>query len=186
MIARGPHPILFALMTLPAGIAQGFLTVTLPFIARKAGISVSAISSIIAIGLMPLILNFVWSSLLDLTLTYKRWCSIGACSCAGMLVLITAVPFRPATANLVTLASFIMMTGSTLIAIPLGALIAHAVPDELKGRSNRSDWIGRRCRCVAGRALLQSYHRGICAWFTKLSVFGRGLPTTGNTPFHEW
>jgi len=134
-IARNPHPILFALMTLPAGIAQGFLTVTLPFIARKAGISVSAISSIIAIGLMPLILNFVWSPLLDLTLTYRRWCGIGACSCAGMLVLITAVPLRPATLNLVTLASFIMMTGSTLIAIPLGALIAYAVPDELKGRA---------------------------------------------------
>ena len=38
--ARSPRPILFALMTLPAGIAQGFLTVTLPFIARGAGISV--------------------------------------------------------------------------------------------------------------------------------------------------
>jgi len=135
VIARSPHPILFVLVLLPAGIAQGFLTITLPFIARRAGISVSVISSIIAIGFMPLILMFLWSPLVDLTLTYKRWCGIGACLCAGMLVLLSAAPLRPATINLVTLASFILMTGSTLIAVPLGALIAHAVPDEFKGKA---------------------------------------------------
>jgi len=42
VVARSPHPILFALVTLPAGIAQGFLTITLPFIGRGAGLSVSA------------------------------------------------------------------------------------------------------------------------------------------------
>jgi len=135
VVARSPHPILFALVTLPAGIAQGYLTITLPFMGRGAGISVSAISSIIAIGLMPLVLNFFWSPLFDLTLTYRRWCGIGALSCAAMLVLLSAAPLGPATINLVTLASFILMTGSTLIAVPLSAFIVHAVPEQFKGKA---------------------------------------------------
>ncbi len=114
---------------------MGFLTITLPFIGRGAGLSVAAISSVIAIGLMPLMLNFSWSPVIDLTLSYKQWCGIGMCLCAGMLVLLSAMPLRPGAVGLITLAAFVLMTGSTLVAIPLGGLIAHGVPEELKGKA---------------------------------------------------
>jgi MFS family permease len=128
-----PSPIVFALVTLPSGIAQGFLTITLPFIARRAGLSVAAISSIIAIGLMPLVLDFAWSPVMDLTLTYKRWCAIGTCWCAGTLVLLSCIPLRPTTAGLVTSGAFALIIGASFILIAVNGLIAYGVPDELKG-----------------------------------------------------
>ena len=134
-VANYPSPIAFALVTLPSGIAQGFLTITLPFIARRAGVSVAAISSIIAIGLMPLVLDFAWSPLIDLTLTYKRWCAIGTCWCAGMLVLLSCMPLRPSTAGLATSGAFALIIGTTFILIAVSGLIAYGVPDELKGKA---------------------------------------------------
>ena len=134
-VANYPSPIAFALVTLPSGIAQGFLTITLPFIARRAGVSVAAISSIIAIGLMPLVLDFAWSPLIDLTLTYKRWCAIGTCWCAGMLVLLSCIPLRPSTAGLATSGAFALIIGTTFILIAVSGLIAYGVPDELKGKA---------------------------------------------------
>jgi hypothetical protein len=115
-----PSPIAFALVTLPSGIPQGFLTITLPFIARRAGMSVGAIASIIAIGLMPLVLDFAWSPLIDLTLTYKRWCAIGTCWCAGMLVLLSCIPLRPTTVGLATSGAFALIAGTTFILIAVG------------------------------------------------------------------
>jgi len=130
-----PSPTAFALVTLPSGIAQGFLTITLPFIARRAGLSVAAISSIVAIGLMPLVLDFAWSPLMDLTLTYRRWCAIGTCWCAGMLVLLSCIPLRPTTAGLATSGAFALIIGTSFILIAVNGLIAYGVPEELKGKA---------------------------------------------------
>jgi MFS family permease len=114
---------------------MGFLTITLPFIARRAGLSVAAISSIIAVGLLPLVLDFAWSPLIDLTLTYKRWCAIGTCWCAGMLVLLSCIPLRPTTVGLATSGAVALMTGTTFILIAVGGLIVYGVPDEFKGKA---------------------------------------------------
>ena len=130
-----PSPTAFALVTLPSGIAQGFLTITLPFIARRAGLSVAAISSIVSIGLMPLVLDFAWSPLMDLTLTYRRWCAIGTCWCAGMLVLLSCIPLRPTTAGLATSGAFALIIGTSFILIAVNGLIAYGVPEELKGKA---------------------------------------------------
>src|SRR5215469_13818967 len=131
----GHTPIAFAVAALPCGIAQGFLTITLPFIARMAGLSVGTISSIIAAGLMPLVLSFSWCPVIDLTLSYKRWCIVGTCWCAAILVLLSALPLRSGTVGLITSTAFALMTGTTFIAITLSGLIACSVPDELKGKA---------------------------------------------------
>jgi MFS transporter, PAT family, beta-lactamase induction signal transducer AmpG len=140
--ANHPSPVAFALAMLPAGIAMGFLTIALPFVARRAGLSVVAISSIIAVGVMPLVLSFSWCPVVDLTLTYKRWCSIGTCWCAAMLVLLSWMPLRPTTVGLVSSVAFVLMTGTTFIAIPVSGLIAYGVPNELKGKASGGFQVG--------------------------------------------
>jgi len=84
---------------------------------------------------MPLVLDFAWSPLMDLTLTYRRWCAIGTCWCAGMLVLLSCIPLRPTTAGLATSGAFALIIGTSFILIAVNGLIAYGVPDELKGKA---------------------------------------------------
>ena len=84
---------------------------------------------------MPLVLDFAWSPLMDLTLTYRRWCAIGTCWCAGMLVLLSCIPLRPTTAGLATSGAFALIIGTSFILIAVNGLIAYGVPEELKGKA---------------------------------------------------
>jgi hypothetical protein len=47
---QSTDPITFFFLVLPYGISSGFVSVTLPFILTRAGFSVAAAASIVAIG----------------------------------------------------------------------------------------------------------------------------------------
>jgi MFS family permease len=127
-------PIVFLLLNLPAGIVNGFVVVTVPFMAARAGLPVSAIASIIAVALLPNALKVCWSPVADLALTLKTWYRIGAGIAAGALLAVGLLPIRPTTAVLLTTGLFVAVVGVTLIQLPLGGLMALAVPEQLKGR----------------------------------------------------
>jgi len=66
---QSTDPITFFFLVLPYGISSGFVSVTLPFILTRAGFSVAAAASIVAIGVSANLWRFLGRPVADLTLT---------------------------------------------------------------------------------------------------------------------
>jgi MFS transporter, PAT family, beta-lactamase induction signal transducer AmpG len=134
-LARSPHPSVFLLLNLPRGLTAGYITVVLPFLVTRAGLPVLTAASIVAISLSPKAWKIVWAPLADVGLTLKKWYVIGACVAGGMLLLQSLLPISRSTVPFLTAGLFITECGANLLAAPLGALMADAMPDNLKGQA---------------------------------------------------
>jgi MFS family permease len=122
-------------LILPYGISTGFLGITLPFLLTRAGFSVAASASIVALGISANVCQFIWGPVADLTLTPRRWYLIGLATCALTLLLLSIVPLRQDRAGFLMLVVFISQVATTLVSLPTGALMAHTVAEEEKGRA---------------------------------------------------
>lgn len=132
---RSPHPSVFLFLNLPRGLTGGYITVVLPYLATRAGLPVLTAASIVAIALSPKAWKVVWAPLADIGLTLKKWYIIGASVAGGMLLLQSLLPLTWRFVPFVTAGLFITECGANLLAAPLGALMADAIPDQLKGRA---------------------------------------------------
>lgn len=133
--ARSPHPSVFLLLNLPRGLTGGYITVVLPFLVTRAGLPVLTAASIVAVSLSPKAWKIVWAPLADVGLTLKKWYVIGACVAGGMLLLQSLLPITRSAVPFLTAGLFVTECGAHLLAAPLGALMADAMPDNLKGQA---------------------------------------------------
>jgi PAT family beta-lactamase induction signal transducer AmpG len=127
-------PVTFFFLVLPYGISGGFVAVTLPFALTRAGFSVAAAASIVAIGFSANIWRFLWGPVADLTLTLRRWYVVGAVSGAATLLLLSLMPLRDNA--ILSAIVFLSQVAGTLVVLPLGGLMAHTVADAAKGRAS--------------------------------------------------
>jgi len=132
---QSTDPITFFFLVLPYGISSGFVSVTLPFILTRAGFSVAAAASIVAIGVSANLWRFLWGPVADLTLTARRWYLLGLITAAGTLFLLGFIPLRPSQTALLIALVFVSQVAGTLIVLPVGGLMAHTVAEEAKGRA---------------------------------------------------
>jgi PAT family beta-lactamase induction signal transducer AmpG len=129
------RPFIFFFLVLPMGISAGFVGVTLPFVLTRAGFSVGAAAAIVAVGLSANVWRFLWGPIADLTLSLRKWYWIGLGTCAGSLFLLSLIPIRPGTTALLTTMVFVSQVAGTLVVLPVGGLMAHAVAEDEKGRA---------------------------------------------------
>jgi MFS family permease len=125
----------FFFLVLPAGISNGFASITLPFVLTQHGFSVGAAASVVAVGLSANLWRFLWGPVADLTLTARRWYLVGLITAAVTLVLLSLMPLRTGALPLLTIVAFISQVAATLIMLPVGGLMAHTVAEEEKGRA---------------------------------------------------
>lgn len=137
-VRRDPHlsnPLTYFFLVLPYGIAQGFCSVTLPFVLVRHGYSVAVAAAIVALGLSANIWRFLGAPVVDLSLSLRRWYLLGLVACFVPLVGLGLTPIRSDTAVLLTLAVFLSQVGAQFVVIPVGGFIAHTVREEEKGRA---------------------------------------------------
>jgi MFS family permease len=140
--ARSSNPITYLFLVLPYGISNGFVSVTLPFVLVRGGFSVAAAASVVALGLSANLWRFAGAPVVDLTLSLRRWYSLGLGACVATLLLLGLMPLRPETAIALTVVAFISQVGANLVVIPVGGFIAHTVPEDQKGRA--AGWLPSR------------------------------------------
>ena len=145
-----PHPSIFLLLNLPFGMTGGYITVVVPYLVTRAGLPVLMAASIVAIGLAPKAGKFFWAPLADIGLTLKKWYVIGAATASGMLLLQGLMPLTRTTVPFVAAALFIAELGSSLLSPSLGALMAEAMPDNLKGQAAGWYQLGGKVGAGAG------------------------------------
>jgi MFS family permease len=120
-------------LIIPFGVVGGYVSVTLAYQLRQAGVSVSQVAALVALGVLPQTWKFFWAPVVDLTLTQKKWYILAGILCA---VGIAALGWFPATkAGLVALSSVVFLTSvaSTFLGMAVESLLAYSTPDELRG-----------------------------------------------------
>ena len=128
------RPWRFGLIGIPYGAFYGIVTVALPFLLRRQGLSINRIASIGAFVQAPAIWYFLWAPAVDVRLRRRTWVVVlsaaTAVSVAFGLYFAGIGSVRLATVSLV--ASSIL---SQPISSALGGLVAETIPDALRGRA---------------------------------------------------
>ena len=90
-------------------------------------------ASIVATGVFASVCPFLFGPMVDLTLTLRRWYVLGLCLAATLIFLVTLIPFEHVA--MLTLIVFLSQLAATLIALPVGGLMAHTVDETQKGHA---------------------------------------------------
>ncbi len=130
------HPSVFTLLILPLGIMTGYVTVTLAWLYAKEGISVEKIAALVAAILLPHIFRFIWAPLVDSTLSLKKWYLIANVISAFGILATGILPIKESSLPLLTFIVIFSNFTVTFLSMATEGLMAHDVPEELKGRAS--------------------------------------------------
>jgi len=131
---KSSHPIVFFVLYLPYGIFTGYLTVTLAYLFSRAGISIGQIAGLAAINLIPQIFKFLWTPIVDTSLSLKKWYIISTIVTSACLLATGIVPLRTSNLQFLTLMVIVSSFARSFIGASAAGLAAHDTPEKLKGR----------------------------------------------------
>lgn len=152
-VIRRTPVLVFAFLGVPFGVTIGFITLTFPFLATAAHIPVAATASAVALGVLAQALRGLWAPVADISLSFKRWCVLGAIGSALLLFAITFVPIDLGHIVLLSVLIFLIGAMGCLQNTPVGGLMAHAVHDSFKGRASGALVFGGMTGTALGGAL---------------------------------
>lgn len=128
-------PWIFTALIAPFGMLGGFLGVTLAYQLGQAKVSTEAIAALIAASYLPHTWKFLWAPIVDLTWTRRGWYFAALLtSVAGLL----AMGWLGADGRALGLLSIVVVAANfatTVIGMAVESLMAHATPDDQKGRA---------------------------------------------------
>jgi MFS transporter, PAT family, beta-lactamase induction signal transducer AmpG len=132
-MTRPPRPWHFLFLVLPYGASFGFVSVALPFLARRQGISVEAIGAVVAAAFLPHSPKFLWAPVVDLTGSHKGWYLLAlGLACTGTFASM-AMPITPSSLAALTGVVVTSQFGLTLMGMACEGMIGHRVAPEHKG-----------------------------------------------------
>ena len=76
------------------GVLYGYVSVTIGFLLKKAGVPLEQVAPLIAISLLPNIFKFLWAPLVDTTLTVKKWYLISNLVTAIGILVTGIIPLK--------------------------------------------------------------------------------------------
>ena len=135
---RHVHPAAFLFLITPFGVLSGYLTVAVAFLLSKNHVKIEAIAALIAASLAPNVWKFLWAPVADTTLNSKTWYIISSVLTSAGIFATGALPMTQASIPLLTMITLVANVGVTIMGMSTQSLMAHAVPDNEKGRAG--DW----------------------------------------------
>lgn len=66
------HPFLFSILILPYGVSLAYVSVTLGYLLSNASVSVEKIAALVAVSILPSVLKFLWTPLVDTVFSFKN------------------------------------------------------------------------------------------------------------------
>lgn len=127
-----PPPWLFGLTGMPYGICGGFVATTMPFLTRKAGVSVGNIGWYGTLMFFPPVVQFLYAPLVDVGPKRKHWLVITSIVGAACLGVALTMPL-PAKITAFMALVFAAQAISGLVGSCNGGLMATTLPDQLRG-----------------------------------------------------
>jgi MFS family permease len=130
------RPVIFLPLFVPFGISSGYVTVTLAFLLGRAGLSLVAITTIIAASLWVQTWKVLWAPVVDTVGNPKVWYGVGA---AGVGLTILAMSVLPATEQevpVLTMLTLLSSAASTLVSMSTEIFLAQGIPAAMRGRAS--------------------------------------------------
>lgn len=146
-------------LVFPSGIAQGFVTVALPYFLVNSGFSVAQAAGIVAIGFSANLWRFIWGPVVDLSLSLKRWYWIGLLVSTLGLLLLCITPFDVKQAAWLSMIVFLSQVAATFLLLPITGIMAHCIEPQQKGKA--AGWY------QAGNLAGTGFGGGVGLWLTN-------------------
>jgi MFS transporter, PAT family, beta-lactamase induction signal transducer AmpG len=129
-----PAAWIFGITVLPYGVFFGFITTSMPYLLRGAGVSVERIAGIGALALAPPVWYFLWAPLADVGLRKRTWVILTSALSAACLA---GALWQPLTSGLNRFVALIVVGSvvSTIVGAANGGLMAATMPDSHRGRA---------------------------------------------------
>lgn len=124
------------MLGLPYGISNAIITILMPFVLRKQGVSVDHIAEVVAIATIPAVWYFIYSPVVDLGLRRRSWFLMGATGAGLCCAIATLLSGKSLT--VLTVLLFLGSCASSLISTTNGTLLSRLSPT-MRGRA--SGWL---------------------------------------------
>lgn len=130
---RPPHPFLYFILFLPFGATNGYIAVTIGYLASHAGIGDAAISAMVATNTLPHTWKFAWAPIVDAVWTGRGW-YVSTNLVSSLAILATGlVPLTSDNVGILEWIIFINGLATTFVGMTTEALMAHLTPPEQRG-----------------------------------------------------
>jgi MFS transporter, PAT family, beta-lactamase induction signal transducer AmpG len=136
MTRRPIHPWIFMVLILPFGIMAGYLSVTVAWLLKEAGVSVTRIAALIAISVIPHTWKFLWAPIADTTLGRKTWYMTACVLSAAGIAATGLLPATSAGLAALTVVVLVANVAVTFLGMSVESLMAYGASDEEKGRAS--------------------------------------------------
>src|SRR5271154_329972 len=159
-----PFPsFLWAVLTLPFGLAVGFATVVVPFVLRAHGLDMTTIATVSLVVQLPHVIKLLWSPALDAGQPRRSWYFGSVALAALCLSLAALIPpngvlrVGPTAVALVWIYASILSVAQAAVATSGSAvltLMALTVPDARRGAASGWQTAGNLVGTATGGALI--------------------------------
>jgi PAT family beta-lactamase induction signal transducer AmpG len=123
-------------LVFPAGISQGFATITLPYLLIQNGFSVAAAAAVVAVGFSANIWRFLWGPIVDISLSLRKWFWIGLTVSTASILVLCITPLTVKGAVLLGIIVFISQVAGTFTLLPANAFMAKSIEEKHKGKAS--------------------------------------------------
>jgi len=132
---RPPPPFLYFILFLPFGATNGYIAVTIGYLASHAGVGDAAIAAMVATNTLPHTWKFTWAPIVDAVWTGKGW-YVSSNLVSSLAILATGlVPLTSDNVGLLEWIIFINGLATTFVGMTTEALMAHLTPPDQRGRA---------------------------------------------------
>jgi PAT family beta-lactamase induction signal transducer AmpG len=132
---RFTRPWLFLFLELPFGAAIGFLMIAVPYRLSAAGVPLSDIATVSAVGFMPHALKIFWVPLIDMIGRRKVWYLAMVGVTAALLAAASLVPDPARNIGILTVLVTALQAAAATTSGALNALIAMTTHPDDKGKA---------------------------------------------------
>jgi MFS family permease len=122
-------------LILPFGVMAGYVQVALAYLFSQAGIPIEQVAALVAAGILPHTIKFIWAPLVDSTLTRKGWYLIASVVSAAGILATALFPIRASSLPLLTAVVLVSNFAVTFLGMATDSLMAYDTPPEQKGRA---------------------------------------------------
>ena len=167
---KPPHPFFYFLLFLPFGAASGFVSVTIGFLAAKAGLADTVIAGMIASQTLPHTLKFLWAPLVDTIWTARGWYIATNFISSGAIIATGFIPLGEDTVWLLSGLILCIGVATTFIAMSTESLMASLTPPESRGAAGGWSQAGNVGGTMVGGVGLLVAQNTAYVWLPSLVV----------------
>ena len=167
----------WALLTVPFGLATGYANITVPYVLRGRGVSMTLIATVTQIATLPHVIKLLWSPALDSGPPRRSWFFAAIFLTAACLAANGFIP--PSAAERLGPVSLLWVYTAVLFAAQAAvatsstavlALMALTVPVDRRGAASGWQTAGNLGGMAAGGALLVWMNGHVSATATAVSI----------------